>query len=73
LPSQDAIFFVPAGSDNRADLGRSQSLLECLKDVPEPRRRVRTIFGEGTSQRAIARDLRIDRRKYATFSTAVGR
>jgi len=39
LPSQDAIFSVPAGSDDCADLRGYRDLLECLKDVPEPRRR----------------------------------
>lgn len=39
MPSQDAIFSVPAGSDDCADLRGYRDLLECLKDVPEPRRR----------------------------------
>ena len=39
MPSQDAIPSVPAGSDHCADLRGYQDLLECLTDVPEPRRR----------------------------------
>lgn len=43
MPCQDATSALPAGTvancDEAADLHGYQSLLECLRDVPEPRRK----------------------------------